>query len=442
MSGSDPQGLYQALGIDPSASAEDIKSAYRRLAKETHPDTSANASTEKFQRISAAYEVLGDPQKRAHYDSATYQASTQEAEEHVLDPICCSRCGQVTAQPRHVVFFRVYSYIVGTTRTPVQGIFCASCAKKEGLKSSIITLFTGWWGVPWGPIYSIGSILSNGFGGKHDQAADERLLWYNTLAFLSRGNLQLAYALATLSKRTRDKEISKNAADLAKQLENAGADSRQAKLRNPWKISALYGAGHLLMAFALPGTIGLLIYADSQRGPPHSDYGYTAANIYSAPPSSIQYNPAMQKQPAKPSVPTCVTLPFNGKLLGPNQLLNSGGHSLEIRNGSSGNAIIKLREEFSRTVVAAFYVSSNQTAQIEGIPDGRYRVQYAFGDALDATCNSFVELSGAGQFPQAEALETERTATQIVTQVLTYTLYAVPAGNVTPQHISVEEFDR
>lgn len=60
---------YQVLDLDPTATQAEIKQAYRRLAKEFHPDSNpANASHEKISRINAAYEVLGDPQSRRSYD--------------------------------------------------------------------------------------------------------------------------------------------------------------------------------------------------------------------------------------------------------------------------------------------------------------------------------------------------------------------------------------
>lgn len=60
---------YQILGLEKNASAEDIKKAYRRLAREYHPDVSKKADTEsKFKDISEAYQTLKDPEKRAAYD--------------------------------------------------------------------------------------------------------------------------------------------------------------------------------------------------------------------------------------------------------------------------------------------------------------------------------------------------------------------------------------
>lgn len=431
MRDSDPRGLYGVLGVQPSATAEEIKSAYRRLAKDTHPDTSGGKSTDRFHRVSEAYEILGDPARRAEYDSSGYQATTQEAEVRTIDPICCSRCGQVTAQPRYVVFFRVYSFVLATMRNPVQGIFCASCARGEALKSSLITMFTGWWGFPWGPIYTFGAILSNGFGGKHEKKSDEMLTWYNALAFLSRGNLKLSYALASLSKRAEDRTIAADASELVQQLENAGVDPRQSRLKNPWRVPLASAAAHLLMALSLPGIIAAFFLLDS----PSNRTPYRPQRVTTQP-------TVPQRVAVEPNVPTCSRPPHNGEILGASRLSRDDGHALEIRNGGGGNAIIKVRQAPSNAVIATFFVSRNQTARIQGIPDGQYRVQYAFGDRLDESCSNFIQMAGVGQFPGVETLRTERTHTQIITQILSYTLYTVPSGNVRPQTISASDFNR
>lgn len=66
------EDYYQVLGVDKKATAEEIKKAYRKLAVKWHPDKNPNnksASEEKFKKISEAYAVLSDPEKRQNYDN-------------------------------------------------------------------------------------------------------------------------------------------------------------------------------------------------------------------------------------------------------------------------------------------------------------------------------------------------------------------------------------
>ena len=64
------QDLYKVLGVDRKATPDEIKKAYRKLARQYHPDRNPDdaAAEERFKKISAAYDVLGDPDKRKQYD--------------------------------------------------------------------------------------------------------------------------------------------------------------------------------------------------------------------------------------------------------------------------------------------------------------------------------------------------------------------------------------
>lgn len=61
--------LYETLGVSKNASADEIKKAYRRLARQYHPDINKEkGAEEKFKEINAAYEILSDEKKRVQYD--------------------------------------------------------------------------------------------------------------------------------------------------------------------------------------------------------------------------------------------------------------------------------------------------------------------------------------------------------------------------------------
>ncbi len=72
---------YEVLGISPTASAEDIKAAYRRLAKKWHPDSNPGDATaaERFKELSAAYAILSDPARRAAFDAERRMGYRREA---------------------------------------------------------------------------------------------------------------------------------------------------------------------------------------------------------------------------------------------------------------------------------------------------------------------------------------------------------------------------
>ena len=72
---------YSILGVDKTATQDDIKKAYRKLARKYHPDLNPNdpSAKEKFQAINEANEVLSDPEKRKKYDA--YGENWKHADE-------------------------------------------------------------------------------------------------------------------------------------------------------------------------------------------------------------------------------------------------------------------------------------------------------------------------------------------------------------------------
>jgi curved DNA-binding protein CbpA len=64
---------YEILGVGPTASPDEIHSAYRRLARQYHPDVNSGPDARtRFDELSSAYEVLHDPQQRSRYDRASF----------------------------------------------------------------------------------------------------------------------------------------------------------------------------------------------------------------------------------------------------------------------------------------------------------------------------------------------------------------------------------
>jgi len=74
---------YAALGVAKTASAEEIKKAYKRIARESHPDLNPGdtGAEDRFKAASAAYELLKDPEQRARFDRGEIDASGQETAE-------------------------------------------------------------------------------------------------------------------------------------------------------------------------------------------------------------------------------------------------------------------------------------------------------------------------------------------------------------------------
>ena len=83
---------YADLGVQKDASADEIKKAYRKLAFKYHPDQNPGdkVAEEKFKRITAAYDVLGDEEKRRQYDNAGFnpfeQTQTYDSEPRWQNP--------------------------------------------------------------------------------------------------------------------------------------------------------------------------------------------------------------------------------------------------------------------------------------------------------------------------------------------------------------------
>src|SRR6266481_1173026 len=86
---------YEILGVKKSASAEDIRKAFRKLARKYHPDvnTGDKSAEEKFKALSEANEVLSDPKKRKIYDQVGFYSDN-------IDPATAEAYARGGGRPR------------------------------------------------------------------------------------------------------------------------------------------------------------------------------------------------------------------------------------------------------------------------------------------------------------------------------------------------------
>src|SRR2546423_2049309 len=82
------QTPYEVLGVKPDATAEEIRKAYRKLAKEFHPDLNPGkpAAEARFKAVTAANDILSDPDKRARYDRGEIDETGAERPRYSYRP--------------------------------------------------------------------------------------------------------------------------------------------------------------------------------------------------------------------------------------------------------------------------------------------------------------------------------------------------------------------
>ena len=186
---------YQTLQVDRAASQEVIEAAYRRLAKMFHPDVNSSPdANQKMLAINEAYNVLRDPSKRAAYDYALaaaesassssadrYASAGTSAEQQRDDgesgsnqydysnsdpgfPVHCMGCGRSDASLRLAAFPYVVSVVLVTFRRSWGGVYCQDCRHKESAKAKFISFLFGWWGIPFGFFYTLGTLFGSNEG--------------------------------------------------------------------------------------------------------------------------------------------------------------------------------------------------------------------------------------------------------------------------------------
>lgn len=152
---------------------------------------------------------------------------------------------------------------------------------------------------------------------------------------------------------------------------------------------------------------------------------------------------------ANPS-PSCPT-PYNSTILHAakeygHRLYFSGscdqpaGHRIRIKNGTSSDAIVKLRRLGSDATYLSFLVAKGGEAEQFCLHDGEYYVLFAFGHQMDRACKNFSTISAANKFQHTVHFYTQHEVDRTISNIMTFTLYPVADGNAPTSRIDTSEF--
>ena len=441
---SDPLGYYRALSVGPLADAADIKAAYRYKAKLLHPDRNpSEEARQEFIEVTNAYQVLSDEAERQAYDSQALlpaPAGLIDPEDPNPQPLTCSRCGQMTAQPRYLIFHHVRSFLWNSRRQSVRGIFCRVCADRTAILASTTTWVLGWWSLT-GPYWSLRALWANLKGGDKPKSDNLWVLLHQARAFLSRGQREIARALAEQAVGFAEDEWERNRiSNLLRRTGQTKAASRRLRNRwHPWNYATVVQAlplFSLVMALAIGLAVALfrsqtdsvtagIVVRPAQpgeirhvatellkvrQGPAANQpvaalldhfatvrvletegggewahivtddgvTGYVPSRFLFGGPGEAQKTRWCTDQKGAP--------PQNGDIL----LRRSGGDShLAVQNDSGRDVVVRLKTQSGRTLLA-FFVERGQSAAINGIPDGNYRAIFASGRDYSHVCGVFL----------------------------------------------------
>ncbi|MDH5525763.1 MAG: J domain-containing protein [Nitrospirota bacterium] len=199
----DSKGYYRILGMAPHASDVALAKAYRERRKALAGREGRLGGDMQQRALEDAWQTLSDPVRREAYDLEALTACTGGASgpDDGGDPVACTRCNSVTAQPRFLTFHRVAGGITRVSHERLTGIYCARCARDVAVGASLLTWMIGWWGFPNGPAASVRAILANARGGDFPRAPNARLLAWQAHSFLRAGKPDLARAVARVGLR-------------------------------------------------------------------------------------------------------------------------------------------------------------------------------------------------------------------------------------------------
>ncbi len=190
--------MYDILGVPSSASADEIKLAYRASILKYHPDVNKAPNAQRLtEMLNSAYEVLSDAVKRREYDAQVQSGNVSSTEpgepaQELWDLLTCDGCGNVDPQLRFANFFRVWSIVLFTRMSGIGGVLCPTCRSRRAGASALFSATLGPWGFPWGLFYTLRALIASARGGEFPRLENAQLLRHQAIAFLQRNMLSAA----------------------------------------------------------------------------------------------------------------------------------------------------------------------------------------------------------------------------------------------------------
>jgi hypothetical protein len=339
----DPEGYYARLGVDPTAARAEIAAAYRRQARVLHPDVPATGDAASFVAVKQAYDVLSDPERRQEYDESARPVVLEAVEPEVFAPPPVARARpEPPGRPR---FFELPVFVwLG-----VAAILCVSATE------------------------------------------------------------------AVIHMRQPVKVVSAGIRPNARAIEPLSPDAHFATLYGPAPVTLAGTPNFYVVPAATPAVLwrldtGRNVVIPDRQLPPFSTVqavrvlrqnGMLEVLVADKPDGYVDASHLAPGNAVAARRGYCSynagSAPYNGELLDRTEY---GGSRLRLFNRAVQPAVVKLRDP-SGAVAFSVFLAPGGHANIEGVPEGSYRTDFAVGELWSRACSSFAAGMRARRLDQA-----------------------------------------